>query len=537
LEAVIRFNNRIYEWNAWNIAACLLVLIVTVPAVNIIVNSLASASENWLHIRQYLLYDYIIETTALFVFVGIFASMLGLSLAYLVTVFEFPGRSFFQWSLVLPLSIPAYIGAYTYSGMVDYTGVITRLLSGVFGKLILIDIMSIPGAVFIFSLFLFPYVYIISRAFYARYTASLIESARMLGKNYRQLFFSVLLPISRGTIASGCALVLMEVANDYGVVSYFGVNTLNIAIFKVWFGMGDIQAAVQLCTYLMGFILLIILAEKWLRGQKRFTLINAKPRVLPRCPLSPAKGWGAAAYCGLVFGFGFLIPVLQLIAWAFLTYDSVLERSFFIAAANTVAAAAICSVIIVIMAAVITNSARISHNTLVKLAAKLTVMGYSLPGAVIAVGVLILFVWLNRFTEIVWQYSVTTSIYMLYFAYIVRFLAVGCNSLETGFEKVGKSFFEASRTLGCGVTQTFFRVDVKMIAPSLFGAFILVFVDMAKELPLTLILRPFNYNTLATKVYEYAHDERVYHSAPIALIIIAICSCMVYYLTKLEKQE
>ncbi|MDF2502428.1 MAG: iron transporter permease [Anaerosporomusa subterranea] len=488
-----------------------------IPAVNIVFGVITNETENWLHIKQYLLKDYIVNTAILFAFSGFFASFIGVSLAYLVTVFDFPFRSFFKWALILPLSIPAYIGAYTYSGMLSYTGVITNFLAWASGKMILIDIMSMPGAIFVFTFFLFPYVYIISRAFLAKYTASLIESARMLGKDYTQIFFSVILPVSRGVIAAGSALVLMEVANDYGVVSYFGINTFSVAIFKVWFGMGDISSAARLCMYSMGFIILIMLAEKVVRGQKRFAIATSKVRVLTPQPLPNTKALIACFYCFAVFSLGFLIPLFQLVAWAYMTYEEVLDPSFLEATVNTVVAAVVCAVIIVCCAILITNSARISRSRFAKIASRLTAVGYSAPGAVISIGVLILFMWLNDFTESFWSFSIITSAYMLFFAYIVRFLAVGCSS-------------------GFGVTRTFFKVDFKMIIPSLIGAFSLVFVDMVKELPLTLILRPFNYNTLATKIYEYAHDERIQHSAPAALIIIAICSISVYYLSRVERE-
>lgn len=533
---MFRLTNIITETGVWNGLAVIIILTTIIPAINIIFGVATAETENWSHIKQYLLTDYIINTAIVFLFSGLLASLVGVSLAYIITVFDFPLRKFFRWALILPLAIPAYIGAYTYSGMVSYTGVITKLITILTGKMILIDIMSVPGTIFIFTFFLFPYVFIISRAFLAKYTAPLIESARMLGKNYREIFFRVILPISRGVIASGCALVLMEVANDYGVASYFGVNTFSIAIFKVWFGMADISSAVRLCIYLMGFIVLITLLEKFLRGQKRFAIATSKVRVLAPYRLTKAKGLLACLYCLVIFGVGFLIPFLQLIAWAIMTYEEVLEPSFYEATVNTFIAAIVCAAIIVVCSIIITNSARVSRNMIAKTAARLTTIGYSVPGAVLSIGVLLLFLWLNQFTESFWQYSVITSLYMLFFAYIVRFLAVGCGTLESGFEKIGKTFFEASRTLGCGVTETFFKIDLKMIAPSVVGAFSLIFVDMAKELPLTLILRPFNYNTLATKVYEYAHDERIQHSAPAALIIIAICSISVYYLSKAEKE-
>ena len=343
-----RLNRIFYEINSLNVSAFFIVAITGIPALNILLGALARPTENWQHIQQYLLTDYIINTVILFTFTGLFASLLGVSLAYITTVFDFPLKNFFRWSLILPLSIPAYIGAYTYSGMVDYTGVITKTLNQILGKRILIDIMSMPGTIFIFSIFLFPYVYIISRSFFANYTASLIESARMLGRNYWQTFFSVILPISRGVIASGCALVLMEVANDYGVVNYFGISTFSIAIFKVWFGMNDIGAAIRLCLYLMGFVLFIIIIEKLLRGQRRFGITTTKTKALTPHRLDGWQALLATVYCFLVFGFGFLFPLLQLIVWAAMTYGDVLHADFLVAAGNTIIASALCAAIIVV---------------------------------------------------------------------------------------------------------------------------------------------------------------------------------------------
>lgn len=524
------------ETNVWSSVAALIVGATLLPVIFIALGVLPAPTENWQHIKDYLLTDYAVTTLVLFVFSGLGASCLGVSLAYLVTVFDFPGRRFFQWALILPLAIPAYIGAYTYGAMFSFTGIFTRLLSGWFGFPVSIDIMSLPGAVFIFTFFLFPYVYVISRGFLAKYTAPLIESSIMLGKNYTEVFFQVILPVSRGVIASGAALILMEVANDYGVASYFGINTFSIAIFKVWFGMGDVGAAARLSLYALSLIVLIILGEKALRGQKRFGIAQNKIRLLSAHRLKKRKALLASAYCLFVFSLGFLVPFLQLFAWALWTYDEVLEPGFVQATLNTMGIALLCAMIIVCCASVITNSARITRYRGIRLLGKFTAVGYSAPGAVIAIGILLLFMQLNKISETLANYSLITSVYMLLFAYVVRFMAVGCNALENGFEKIGKTYFEASRTLGFGITQTFFRVDFKMMRPVYVGAFSLLFVDIVKELPLTLILRPFNFHTLATKVHEYAHDERIHHSAPAALIIIAICCFSAYTLSRIEKE-
>lgn len=521
---------------AWQWAAFILAIATLVPVFMIATELFNVPSDNWRHIQQYLLQDYLYTTGVLFVLTAGLATLFGVSLAYLVTVFDFPFRNFFRWALILPLSIPAYIAACTYSGMLDYTGAVTQALTWAAGRPILLDIMSLPGAVFIFTVCLYPYIYIISRAFFAKYTAPLIESARLLGKNHWQIFFSVILPLSRGAIASGCTLVLMELANDYGVASYFGLQTFSIAVFRVWFGMSDVNSAVRLCLYLLALILAAVGLEKALRGQRRYALTAAKTSRLSPTRLSGLKAAGATLYCLAIWSLGFFIPFVQLLFWAARTYGDVLNAGFVEATANTLLAALLCASVIVALAVLLTNSARISHTWFTQASLKLSSVGYALPGPVIAIGILLLFVRLSGWTEALLSLSLTTSAAMLYFAYLVRFLAVGTSAVEQGFAKIGKTFFEASRTMGLGVTQTFFKVDLPMIRPALLGAFSLVFVDMAKELPLTLILRPFNYNALATKVYEYAHDERVRQSAPAALLIIFICALSVYTLARTEKE-
>ena len=529
-------GSKFTEKNTWLALSGVIGIIMAVPALYIAVAAFGHESGNWAHIRQFLLTEYVFNTMVLFVATGIVSSLLGVSLAYLVTVFDFPLRRFFRWALVLPLAIPTYIAAYTYSGMVGYTGAVTAVLKWTTGQLVLIDIMSIPGAIFIFSFFLFPYVYLISRGFLANYTASLIESARLLGRSDWQIFWDVILPVSRSVIASGCALVLMEVANDYGVVSYFSINTFSVAVFKVWFGMNDIFSAVWLCIYLMFFIIIVIFIEKALRRQRRYCLTCAKVQALTPRRLSGGKAAVAFLYCATVWCLGFLIPLLQLLAWTRLTYTEVLSAGFIEAVFNTVTAALVCSALILVLALIVTNSARVHRGMFAQIAGKMASVGYSMPGAVVAIGVLIFFVGLDKLFQNIVDYSFTTSLAMLYFAYLVRFLTIGCNAVENGFAKVGMSFFEASRTLGLGITRTFLKVDLPMIRTSLLGGFLLVFVDMVKELPLTLILRPFNFNTLASKVYEYAHDERVQYSAPTALIIILICALTSYLLTRIEQE-
>lgn len=534
--------------NIWILLSFIFVLLIVLPNLNILINVFKEPNENWNHIKIYLLKNYVVNSIILVVFTGLFTIILGTSLAWLICIYDFPYRRFFKWGLILPLAIPPYIAAYTYNGILNYTGVVQTFLRKTFNIHLnqkYFDIMSIKGAVFIFTLFLFPYVYIITKSFLEKQSASLIENARLLGRNLNEIFWYVAMPISRTAIVGGVSLVILEVLNDYGVVKYFGIMTFSTAIFKTWFAMGDLDSAIRLSSILMFFVFILLLLEKILRGRKKFSYSTSKVRPISRIKLKGIKGIFAFTYSFIVFSLGFLIPTLQLIHWSFLTYKKILNTKFFELVINSFKIASLTSSIIIIIAIIIANSCRINTSWISKVKSKVTVLGYSIPGAVISIGVIVFFVNLDK--KLFWLYKIlnvnssklvlSTSITMLIFAYIIRFLAIGFNSIESGFEKVGKKFFEASRILGMNITQTFFKVDLKMIKPAIISGFLLVFVDILKELPLTLILRPFNFNTLATKAFEYANDEMIYEASISSLIIIIISILMIYSFYKIGDRE
>jgi iron(III) transport system permease protein len=543
---------RIREWksnlNIWSILSFLFILLVVLPNFHIIINIFNKPNENWSHIKEYLLKDYIINSMTLVVFTGLFSILIGTSLAWMISVYDFPFRTFFKWGLVLPLAIPPYIAAYTYNGILNYTGVIQTFLRNVFNIQVnqkYFDIMSVKGAIFIFTMFLFPYVYIITKSFLEKQTASLIENARLLGRNSFEIFLYVVLPISRAAVVGGVSLVILEVLNDYGVVKYFGIPTFSTAIFQTWFAMGDIDSAIKLSAILMFLVFAILILEKIIRGRKKFSYTTSKVRPISRQELKGAKGALAFMFCFLIFSFGFFIPTLQLIYWSLLTYKKILNIKFWELTFNSLLIALFSAGLIVVAATVIANHCRISDGWISKIYSKITAAGYSIPGAVISIGVIVFFI--NLDSKMYWLYKMVNedsgklvlsiSIVMLIFAYLIRFLAIGYNTIESGFEKVGKTFFEASRTLGMNITETFFKVDIKMIKSAILSGFILVFVDILKELPLTLILRPFNFNTLATKAFEYANDEMIHEAAISSLIIIIISVITIYFFYKLGDRE
>lgn len=524
--------------NIWSILSLFFVTLILIPNVLILVNLFTKTNENWEHIRTYMLQDYIWNTVIIVIFTSLFVIIIGTTLAWFVTYYNFPFKNFFKWALILPLAIPPYIGAYTYYGILNYTGVIQKTLRNHFDIQLsqkYFDIMNIPGAVFIFTLFLFPYVYTIVSAFLERQSAAYIENARLLGSGSGEVFFRIILPISRAAIIAGTSLVIMEVLNDYGVVKYFGIQTFSTAIFQTWFGMADLESSVKLAGLLMIFVVFILLLERVLRGRRQFSSTTTKVRSIQPVELKGTKRWAVLFYVSAVFTVAFIIPFTQLFSWMLLTYEKIFTSEYISYMLNSVTIAFVSAVCIMIIALIVANFARLHAGFFPMLFSKITVLGYSIPGAVIAIGVISMFIMMDQSLQPLYAsfqiertLLLSTSIVMLLFAFIIRFLAIGFNAVDSGFQKVGKTYTEASRLLGRGTVSTFFKTDLPLIKGSVLSGFILVFVDVLKELPLTLFLRPFNFHTLATKAYQYASDEMIHESATASIMIILVGGIAIY---------
>ncbi|MFC7322458.1 ABC transporter permease [Halobacillus campisalis] len=533
--------------NAWTLLTMIIVVLILLPNITILISFFTEEAENWAHIQEFILPNLIKNTSLLIIFTGFLAIMIGTSLAWLVSAYDFPFKNFFKWGLILPLAIPPYIAGYTYNGILNYTGVIQKTLRNTWGIEVnqkYFDILNLPGAVFIFTLFLFPYVFMITRGFLQNQSASLVENARLLGRGPLSIFFRVVLPISRGAIVGGGSLVLLEVLNDYGVVQYFGVPTFSTAIFQTWFGMGDLNAAIKLSATLMFIVFFILVLEKFLRGRKKYSYTTTKVRPLKPIKLTKRKAWTAFSYCAIIFALGFLIPFIQLIAWMFLTFEKMMSSTFIELVWNSLFVSLVGAAMITVFAVIIANFARMHQSFISKAPARVTILGYSIPGAVIAVGISTVFIEIDNLLFNFYEMAgldaslfISTSLFMLISAYVIRFLAVGFNSIEAGFDKVGNKFTEASRMLGLNVTKTFFKVDLLMIKGPLISGFILAFIEIIKELPLTLILRPFNFDTLSTKAYQYASDEQIHEASLASIIIVVVSAIAIYIFHKVLEKE
>ena len=533
----------------WTVATLALVALLLLPLATIFAGVFGEASDSWRHLASTVLFDYVWHSVVLVVGVGLLALILGISTGWLVTTCDFPGRTFFEWSLILPLSIPTYIMAYTYAAIFGHTGPLQAILQLVLDPEttagVRTGLMSLPGTGAILALALYPYVYLITRTSFMKQSGGVLETARILGKSPWRTFWGIALPIARPAVVAGVTLVLMEVLNEYGAVRYFGITTFTTGIFRAWFSLGDPPAAIRLAGCLLLLVFFLILVERAQRGRARFDSGSATYRPIVRFRLDGWKKWGAFAACGLPVVFGFILPLLQLLAWGLQVAPEVLDPRFLLLTMNSFALGVASAFLAVAAALLIVYSVRLAPTAVLRLAARASSLGYSIPGAVIAVGILIPFIWLDRrvalllpeFAGSAGGLILTGTTAALVFAYVVRFLAVSLNSLDSGFERTCAHLDETSRSLGVTPLRTLIRVDVPLLRGTLLAAGLLVFVDVLKELPLTLILRPFDFDTLATRAFQLAMDEQVARSALPALLIIGIGLIPVVLLSRLMGED
>ena len=506
---------------------------LSLPVIVIAASVFLSSGDVWQHLYDTVLAEYVANSLLLALGVGCLALPLGVIPAWLVTLYRFPGSRQLEWALLLPLAMPAYIIAYTYTGMLDVAGPLQSWLRALFGwsygDYWFPDIRSLPGAVVMLSLVLYPYIYLLARAAFLEQSACLVEVARTLGVRPVGAFFKVVLPLGRPAILAGLALVLMETLADYGTVQYFGVATFTTGIFKTWFGLGSSIAAAQLSALLMCFVLCLIVLEQRSRRLSRYHHTSARYARLEQKLLSGRAALAALCLCAALVLFGFLIPSAQLLSWAMQTWTGALQdNGFFRLVGNSIELAALTALVAAVLALLIAYARRLQPGLVTNAISRLSGMGYALPGTVIAVGVLICFTWLDRrlghwFDALPGadtQLLLSGSVIILVFAYLVRFMALSLNTVQAGLMKIKPSMDEAGRSLGVRSFRLLRQVHVPILRGSLLTALLLVFVDVLKELPATLILRPFNFNTLAVRTYELANEERLADAALPALAIV-----------------
>ncbi|MCK6453105.1 MAG: iron ABC transporter permease [Alphaproteobacteria bacterium] len=506
--------------------------VLSVPVLLVAANVLRSSEGVWAHLASTVLPDYLANTVLLVIGVAIGTAVGGVAAAWLVTMCRFPGSRVLEWALVLPLAMPAYVVAYAYTDFLQTSGTLQVALRAATGwarrDYWFPEIRSLPGAVMVMTFTLYPYVYLLARAAFLEQSVCVLEVGRTLGCGPWRNFLRVALPLARPAIVGGVALALMETLADFGTVQHFGVDTFTTGIYRTWFGLGQPVAAAQLSATLMLFVLGVMALERLSRGQARVHHSSARYRPLPTPRL---EGWRAAVVfliCAAPVVLGFVLPVLILIRLAGYDDSDMLGGRLLAGAANSVLLAATVAAVSVPIALLIAYAQRLDPSPATRTTSRIAGLGYAIPGSVIAVGVLLAAGWLDHAAGRIGEglFGVETGLLFsgtmaaMAFGLVVRFLAVAQNTVEASLGKIKPSMDQAARNLGVGPGRTLVRVHAPLMAGSIATAALLVFVDAMKELPATIILRPFNFDTLAVQAANFAKDERLASAAVPSLAIV-----------------
>ncbi|MEM9710426.1 MAG: iron ABC transporter permease [Pseudomonadota bacterium] len=513
--------------------ALLIAAICATPHLGVLVAAFLGDLDVLSHLADTVLLRYTLTTLALCLIVATGSFLIGTGTAWLVTMTEFPGRRVFEVLLVIPLAFPAYVLAYAYTHVLDHPGIVQSTLRDVMGwgprDYWFPEVRSLGGAGAMLIFVLYPYVYLLARAAFLSQSASPYLAARALGQAGFGAFFRVSLPMARPAIAAGVLLTVMETIADFGTVSFFGVQTFATGIYQSWFAFADRPAAAQLSLGLLSFALVLAILERQSRGDARYAA-GRRQEAMPRIALSPRRGWAAAGACALPVLFGVLIPVVALWLMALGSEQDLTSRRYVRFIQNSLVLAGAGAVVTVGAAVVIGTFHRVWRSRASAAALYLARIGYAVPGGVIAVGLLVplaafdnaLDAWMRATFGVSTGLLLTGSIWVLVTAYMVRFLAAALGAYEGAIAGVSPNLDAASRVLGQGVFGTIGRIHVPILTPSLLTAALLVFVDVMKELPATLIMRPFNFDTLAVQAFRLAADERLEGAAVPSLVLAGI---------------
>ncbi|MGA7372545.1 MAG: iron ABC transporter permease [Methyloceanibacter sp.] len=520
---------------AWSVAATIISLIAIAPVVTIFVLALQSSGDSWSHLVANVLPGAVRRTLALMAGVGALTLLIGSGTAWLVTMYRFPGRSVFQWLLLLPLAIPTYIIAYCYLELFDYSGTLQTALRHIFAwhsakDYWFPDIRSVGGAIFVMSMVLYPYVYITARASFLAQSVCVLEVSRTLGRSAAVTFFEVALPLSRPALAAGVALALMETLNDIGAVEFFGVRTLTVAVYDTWLDRNSLAGAAQIACVMLAFVFAVLVIERALRANQRYHHTTGRYRYLPEDALTGAVGLFATVACALPLMFGFVLPASVLVHDALAHIAAGLAPEFWDAAVHSLMLSAAAACLAVAFAVTLGYARRQTRSKLIHTLSVIPAISYAVPGTVLAIGLLIPLARLDNGVDAAMRslFGLPTglllsgSAFAVVLAYTIRFLAASLGAVEAGLSKISRNTDAAARTLGATISETLWRVHLPLLRPALGAGALLVFVDSMKELPATLLLRPFNFNTLATQVFTLASLYRYEEAGLSALSIVVV---------------
>lgn len=521
------------RFNPWTLSTLIVALVLALPILCIPWLALFPEENIWPHLISTVLPGYVTTTLGLMLGVTFGVLTMGVTSAWLVTMCRFPGRRIFEWALLLPMAVPAYVIAYVYTDLLEYAGPVQSLLRDIGGWESAADywfpeIRSLNGAIAMMSMVLYPYVYLLSRAAFLEQSVTLLDASRTLGCSPWATFFRVSLPMARPSIATGVALALMETLNDVGTVDFFAVQTLTLGIYDVWLNMGNIGGAAQIAMVMLVFVMILLTIERQSRRRHRHYQSSGRLKELPAHRLHGAGAGLACVACLLPVAAGFIIPAIVLVTYSVRYFDQSWTPEFLQYAFNSLALSSTSALVAVCLAMLLVYGRRLVGGKLIGGAVSFASFGYAVPGAVLAIGVIIPLAGFDNALDafVRERFGISTgllfsgTVFAIVFAYVVRFLAIALGSVDSSLSKVTPTMDMAARTLGHGPLATFFKVHLPLIRGGVLIAVLVVFVDCMKELPATLILRPFNFDTLATYVYQFASDELIEQASLGALGIV-----------------
>jgi iron(III) transport system permease protein len=533
--------------NPWRYAPWVLAVAVTIPLLTIFSAFLVPEYQIWLHLSSTLLPQLLRNTVILMCGVGTFTILVGVSLGWCTGACDFPGRRFFSWALALPLALPAYVMAFIFLGIMDFAGPVQSLIRTLpgFGSFI-VEVRKPSFIILVIGLTLYPYVYLLSRASFLNQSRSILEVSRTLGLNSRQTFFRVALPIARPWIVSGLALVLMETLADFGAVSIFNFDTFTTAIYKSWYGFFSLEAAAQLSSLLVIFALSLVYVEGLYRSKMRYHNSSRESALAARIQL---KGWKAACatiYCSIIVVIAFVVPVMQLVLWSMKTIASGQAVGYVQYIVNTLVLGAAAGLLVCISAVMLTYSRRRDRSNLLGLLCRIATIGYALPGAVLAVGIVIPLTWMDTSLQ-KWITAISgiqtgpllqNTILIVLGAYVVRFLVVGFGPIDSAMKNIKPSLDEAAASLGKTWAAILREVHLPLLRKGALTALVLTLVDVIKEMPITLMTRPFGWDTLAVKIFEFTSEgEWVRAAVPGLCLAFAGVIPVFLLISQMEKEN
>lgn len=524
----------------WRLVALVFATLVLIPVLVVVSSFFHPEKEVWLHLFDYVLGDLLINTFWLVLGVGFGTLLLGVSLGWLMAVYQFPGRRLLNWALLLPIAIPAYVTAFVFIGLLDFTGPLQTWLREAFGSSDWFPhIRSTGGVILVMSLALYPYVYLLARNAFATQGKRALEVAQALGHSRRSGFFRVALPMARPWIVGGLMLALMETLADFGTVSVFNYDTFTTAIYKTWFGMFSLDAASQLASLLIIIVFVLLILEQLSRSRMRYTQAG-RHQETGRIKLKGWVAWSATLFAVVVVGIAFIIPLVQLLIWAAGVFAEDFDSRYLGFLQHTLMLAAIAASITVVGALLLSYAARRNTDALTRTCVRVATIGYALPGTVLAVGVFVAIAWLDRtlldiikpLMQIEAGMLLQGSLLIMLVAYMARFMAVGFNPVDSAMQRLPLSLDDVSRTLGVSNLTMLRRVHAPILRSGMVTALILVFVDVMKEMPITLMTRPFGWDTLAVRIFEMTSEGEWERAALPAVTLVLVGFLPIIFLSR-----